>query len=60
MIAPYILIFHYIRDKVDQGDLVVQYVPTRLQFADIFTKGLSSSQVSFLRDNLSVISVHSD
>uniref|UniRef100_A0A3Q7IW23 Reverse transcriptase Ty1/copia-type domain-containing protein n=1 Tax=Solanum lycopersicum TaxID=4081 RepID=A0A3Q7IW23_SOLLC len=46
--------FHYVRDKVSQGDLLVKYVPTRLQVADIFTKGLSFSQFSFLHDNLSV------
>ena len=46
--------FHYVRDKVSRGDLLVKYVPTRLQVADIFTKGLSFSQFSFLHDNLSV------
>ncbi|XP_060212165.1 uncharacterized mitochondrial protein AtMg00810-like [Lycium barbarum] len=52
--------YHYVRDKVAQGGLVVQYVPSHLQLADIFTKGLSSSRFCFVRDNLSVISVHPD
>ncbi|XP_018628233.1 uncharacterized mitochondrial protein AtMg00810-like [Nicotiana tomentosiformis] len=52
--------FHYVREKVAQGDLVVRYVPTRLQFANIFTKGLPSSQFSFLRDNPSVMSASPD
>nr|XP_016452920.1 PREDICTED: uncharacterized protein LOC107777423 [Nicotiana tabacum] len=54
----------YLRNQfmffVAQGDLVVRYVPTRLQFADIFTKGLPSSQFSFLRDNQSVMSSSPD
>uniref|UniRef100_A0A3Q7FKR5 Reverse transcriptase Ty1/copia-type domain-containing protein n=1 Tax=Solanum lycopersicum TaxID=4081 RepID=A0A3Q7FKR5_SOLLC len=45
--------FHFVCDKVAQGDIVVQYIPTLLQFVDIFTKGLSSSRFCFLRDNLS-------
>lgn len=28
--------FYYVRDEVAQGDLWCEYVPTRLQFADIF------------------------
>ncbi|XP_049374845.1 uncharacterized mitochondrial protein AtMg00810-like [Solanum verrucosum] len=31
--------FHFVRDKIAQGDLIVQYVPTQLQLADIFHKG---------------------
>nr|XP_016501945.1 PREDICTED: uncharacterized mitochondrial protein AtMg00810-like [Nicotiana tabacum] len=45
---------------VAQGDLIVQYVPTHLQLADICTKGLPSSQVCFLRDNLSVTPTSTD
>jgi len=52
--------YHYVRDKVAQGDLVVQYVPSHLQLADMFTKGLSSSRFCFLRDNLSVMSPRPD
>ncbi|XP_060190337.1 uncharacterized mitochondrial protein AtMg00810-like [Lycium barbarum] len=52
--------FHYVRDKVSQGDLVVKYVPTQLQVVDIITKGLSSSHFCFLRDNLSVTTCRPD
>ncbi|CAL8167761.1 unnamed protein product [Prunus armeniaca] len=34
--------FHFIREQVQRRDLVVQYVQTEEQIADIFTKGLHS------------------
>ncbi|KAM2479128.1 hypothetical protein PS1_002899 [Malus domestica] len=32
--------FHFVREKVQKKDLLVQYVPTDDQTADVFTKGL--------------------
>lgn len=32
--------YHFVREKVQKGDLLVQYVPTTDQVADVFTKGL--------------------
>ncbi|PHU14255.1 hypothetical protein BC332_15460 [Capsicum chinense] len=52
--------FHYVHDKVTHGDLVVQYVPTCSQYADISTKGLLSSQFCLLHNNLNVISFSPD
>ena len=37
--------YHYIREKVVNKELAVQYVSTHEQIADIFTKGLSSKKV---------------
>jgi hypothetical protein len=34
---------HFVRERVTVGDVRVLSVPTMLQFADIFTKGLPSS-----------------
>jgi hypothetical protein len=34
---------HFVRERVAAGDVRVFSVPTTLQFADIFTKGLPSS-----------------
>jgi hypothetical protein len=34
---------HFIREKVDIGQVRVLHVPTTSQFTDIFTKGLPSS-----------------
>ncbi|KAL9251324.1 Retrovirus-related Pol polyprotein from transposon RE1-like protein [Drosera capensis] len=36
--------YHFVRERVSYGDLVVRYVPTHLQLADIFTKALSSDR----------------
>ncbi|XP_021849191.1 uncharacterized mitochondrial protein AtMg00810-like [Spinacia oleracea] len=47
--------YHFVRERVAHGDLVVPYVPTELQFADIFTKGLSGQRFEFLRSNLHVV-----
>ena len=32
--------YHFVRKRVAHGDLVVRYIPTRLQLADILPKGL--------------------
>lgn len=40
--------YHFVRECVAHGDLIVRYVPTKLQLADIFTKGLPSRQFAFL------------
>ncbi|KAI5344250.1 hypothetical protein L3X38_012127 [Prunus dulcis] len=34
--------FHFVREKVQRNDLIVQYIPTEEQIADVFTKGLHS------------------
>ncbi|KAB2608246.1 hypothetical protein D8674_011414 [Pyrus ussuriensis x Pyrus communis] len=34
--------YHFVREKVQKGDLVVHYIPTDDQVADVFTKGLHS------------------
>ncbi|XP_020415542.1 uncharacterized protein LOC109948051 [Prunus persica] len=44
--------FHFIRERVTRGDMLVSHIPSSNQLADIFTKGLHTSQFSYLRDNL--------
>jgi hypothetical protein len=39
------------------GDISIKYISTHDQLADVFTKGLSSAQFSFLRDKLMVCSI---
>lgn len=34
--------YHFIREKVQKGNIKVQYIPTNEQVADVFTKGLHS------------------
>ena len=46
--------YHFIREKVINKDIAIQYIPTLDQIADIFTKGLTSSRFQFLRNKLMV------
>jgi hypothetical protein len=42
---------HFVRDKVAIGEIKVLHVPTTLQFADIFTKGLPSAAFTEFRSS---------
>lgn len=46
---------HFVRDKVAIGEVKVLHVPTSLQYADIFTKGLPSSLHNEFRSSLTVL-----
>lgn len=48
--------YHFVCDSVAHGDLVVHYVPIKLQIENIFTKSLSSQCFEFVKSNLYVIS----
>ncbi|GJZ25858.1 ribonuclease H-like domain-containing protein [Tanacetum coccineum] len=45
---------HFVRDLVTSGQVRVLHVPSRYQFADIFTKGLPSSLFEEFRSSLRV------
>ena len=45
---------HFVRDQVAVGHVRVLHVPSRYQFADIFTKGLPYALFDDLRSSLSV------
>nr|GEW58159.1 ribonuclease H-like domain-containing protein [Tanacetum cinerariifolium] len=45
---------HFVWDLVATGQVRVLHVPSRLQYADIFTKGLPSALFDEFRDSLSV------
>ncbi|GJY89261.1 ribonuclease H-like domain-containing protein [Tanacetum coccineum] len=45
---------HYVRDMVTTGQVRVLHVPSRFQYADIFTKGLPSALFEDFRSSLSV------
>ncbi|GJY26292.1 ribonuclease H-like domain-containing protein [Tanacetum coccineum] len=45
---------HFIRDMVTAGHVRVLYVPSRFQYADIFTKGLPTALFEDFRSSLSV------
>ncbi|XP_019199030.1 PREDICTED: uncharacterized protein LOC109192778 [Ipomoea nil] len=47
--------FHFVRDKVASGEFQVNFVSTKDQLADIFTKPLPSSRFGLLRGKLNVV-----
>ncbi|XP_019188346.1 PREDICTED: uncharacterized protein LOC109182649 [Ipomoea nil] len=50
--------FHFVRDKVAADDFIVNFVSTKDQLADIFTKPLPGPRFVTLRDKLSVATHH--
>ncbi|GJU49406.1 putative RNA-directed DNA polymerase [Tanacetum coccineum] len=49
--------YHFVREKVAQGDLRVQHISTHDQIADIFTKPLPTPRFLFLRSKLQIEAV---
>lgn len=45
---------HYVKDKVNSGEVLTQYVPSYSQIADVFTKQLSAAQHKSLVTKLGV------
>jgi len=46
---------HFIRDHVNNGDCVIQFVNSKNQLADLFTKPLNKESFNFLRNELGII-----
>ena len=46
---------HFIRDHVQKGDVVIEFVDTSKQLADIFTKPLNKESFYFIRNELGVL-----
>ena len=46
---------HFIRDHVEKGDVLLEFVPTEFQLADIFTKPLNEERFNFIRHELGMI-----
>lgn len=47
--------YHFVRDKVASNQLQVNFISTKDQIADIFTKALPGPRFEFLRDKLNVV-----
>ena len=52
--------FHFVHDMVASKSLLVRFVSTRDQLADLLTKPLSSPQFTFLRSKLNVLPIPLD
>ena len=48
---------HFLRDHAQQDDITLEFVSTKDQLADIFTKPLSEEQFIDIRRQLGVISL---
>lgn len=49
--------YHFIRERFQEGDFDLEYVPTKEQIADVFTKALPKEQFQILRLCLGVTKV---
>ena len=49
---------HFIRDHVEKGDVVIEYVNTDLQLADIFTKPLPFDRFNFIRLSIGMLQLN--
>ena len=47
--------YHFVLEKVVNRDIIVKFISTLDQVADIFTKGLSSSRFVYLKSKLMVV-----
>ena len=48
---------HFLRDYTQKGDITLEFVSTKDQLVDIFTKPLSEEQLVDIRRQLGVISL---
>ena len=47
--------YHFLKDKVTDGEVKLDYIPTSEQVADIFTKPLPKEVFEYLRKKLGVM-----
>jgi hypothetical protein len=49
--------YYFIRDKVQEGEVKLQYISTDEQVADILTKPLSRIKFAYLRDKMRLVEI---
>lgn len=47
--------FHFLREQVNKGEVRLEYVPSKDQLVDIFTKPLPKDSIEYLREKLGVM-----
>ena len=47
--------FHFLREKVSEREVILEYVPTKEHIVDIFTKPFPKDTFEYLRGKLGVI-----
>ena len=49
---------HVVREKIQAGQIVTQFVPSHLQLADIFTKALGGDNFKKSTSKLNILNIH--
>jgi len=49
--------YHFLNEKVAEGEVKLEFVPTSKQVADIFTKSLPKEVFEYLRKKLGVVTL---
>ena len=49
--------YHFLREQVSQKIVKLEYVPTKEQTTDVFTKPLAKEPFEYLRNRLGVVSI---
>jgi hypothetical protein len=50
--------YHFIRELVNNGELILQHCSSNEQLVDIFTKALAQDQFEYLRESLGIINIY--
>jgi len=49
--------YHFIRELVNNGELILQHCKSKEQLVDIFTKALAQDQFEYLREALGIVNI---
>jgi len=50
--------FHFVREKVNEKEIIVEYIPSENQRADIFTKALPRDRFKSICNKLNIVMIH--
>jgi len=50
--------YHFVREKLEAGILILFHVRTKQQLADLFTNALKKTQFQFLKSKLGIVNLH--